>query len=775
MENFMKNHGNKVGNLGGTASFPNLFPINPKDLGNMTISPKGSFEAGSFQTFTLVYTAGKFGIDDSGSLRVCFRFASDQSKPQFSNPKGVNYTKITASNGAVLNYRYDPKGNVRPWDKTLYIKVVEGFLREGDTITIIFGDTSGGSLGMRLQTFCEETYEFHTLVDPIATFCYQPLPDQPIVKVVSGTPVRYVAVVQSTCEVGEGFNIKLKGEDVWGNPSNQCTNKFYLKASVNIKGLPESITLKPGNFYELIENLSVEEEAEFTIDFCDNLGEILFSSNPISVQTNLKFRYFWGDVHGQSEETIGTGTAEQYFSFARDYAFVDVTGHQGNDFQITESFWNKLDKLCEEFNEDGVFIVLPGYEWSGNTSLGGDRNVFFPHAGRKIRRSSHAMVADHTDIGSDCNTAIDLFKAFEDDNEFDVVCYAHCGGRYADIAFAHDGRFEKSVEVHSSWGTFEWLLEDAFELGYRVGIVGNSDGHKGRPGASYPGAGLFGAIGGLTCFLTDKLTRENILDCMRKRRHYATTGGPNGRPLVSVKFDLPKGSRLFHNDPRISDDKGYHTNEAFMGDIVHSPSGVPTLEVSIKASESIERVDIFNGNALMETIRPYTDSELGDRIRVVWSGAEYRGRFRQVVWDGNALVSGNKIKMLTPINFLNNDKKLNLCSNTEIEWNSLTTGNIGGFDIQLEEPLTGKLKIETPVINAEVSLKDVGIEDTIFKNNGVLPKFIKIFRLPNKGVYNEIKFRTDISIKEGVDNPIFIRFVQDDGTTCWTSPAYFYR
>jgi hypothetical protein len=212
-----------------------------------------------------------------------------------------------------------------------------------------------------------------------------------------------------------------------------------------------------------------------------------------------------------------------------------------------------------------------------------------------------------------------------------------------------------------------------------------------------------------------------------------------------------------------------------MGDIVHAPSSVQTLEVSIKASESIERVDIFNGNTLVDTIRPYTESELGDRIRVVWSGAEYRGRFRQVVWNGNALVSGNKIKMLTPINFLNNDKKLNLCSDTEIEWDSLTTGNIGGFDIRLEEPLTGKLKIETPVINAEVFLKDVGIEDTIFKNNGVLPKFIKIFRLPNKGVYKEIKFRRDISIKEGVDNPIFIRFVQDDGTTCWTSPAYFYR
>jgi len=93
------------------------------------------------------------------------------------------------------------------------------------------------------------------------------------------------------------------------------------------------------------------------------------------------------------------------------------------------------------------------------------------------------------------STAAELFQAFADAGEWDVICYAHCGGRYADIRAAHDGRFEKSVEVHSSWGTFEWLLHDAFELGYRVGIVANSDGHKGRPGASYPGASMFGAIG----------------------------------------------------------------------------------------------------------------------------------------------------------------------------------------------------------------------------------------------------------------------------------------
>jgi hypothetical protein len=74
-----------------------------------------------------------------------------------------------------------------------------------------------------------------------------------------------------------------------------------------------------------------------------------------------------------------------------------------------------------------------------------------------------------------------------DHEEWDVVGFAHCGGRYADIRLAHDGRFERSVEVHSAWGTFEWLVHDAFDMGHRVGIVGNSDGHKGGPGRAMPG------------------------------------------------------------------------------------------------------------------------------------------------------------------------------------------------------------------------------------------------------------------------------------------------
>jgi hypothetical protein len=145
------------------------------------------------------------------------------------------------------------------------------------------------------------------------------------------------------------------------------------------------------------------------------------------------------------------GTAESYFRYARDLAFLDIVGHQGNDFQITDAFWAELNRLTAAFDAPGRFVCLPGYEWSGNTGMGGDRNVFFRREGRPIRRSSHILVEGQTSTRA-VYRADELFRALEGE---DAMVIAHVGGRYADIKSAHDGRIERSVEVHSTWGTFE--------------------------------------------------------------------------------------------------------------------------------------------------------------------------------------------------------------------------------------------------------------------------------------------------------------------------------
>ena len=225
-------------------------------MGHAEISPQGEFEAGSFQSFTLTYTAGYFGIDDTGSLKIVHRFASDMGRPQFNDPKGWNYTTVEASNGAVLEVKYDGKMNIRPWDKTLFIRVVRGFLREGDQIVVRFGDTRKGSPGIRVQTFNEPTFEFRVLVDAWATYNYVELPVQPYISVVAGPPVLYKAILPTLRKRAERFKLGFKGEDKWGNPSHRVDATFTLKSNLPVEGLPQSITLKPGEDSKIIEGLS---------------------------------------------------------------------------------------------------------------------------------------------------------------------------------------------------------------------------------------------------------------------------------------------------------------------------------------------------------------------------------------------------------------------------------------------------------------------------------------------------------------------------------------
>ncbi|MCP4328629.1 MAG: DUF3604 domain-containing protein [Alphaproteobacteria bacterium] len=740
----------------------------PERMGTAIVEPTGRFTAGSFQSFTLTYTAGYFGIDDTGSIKVVHRFASDMGRPQFDDPAGANYTTVEASNGAALDVRYDPKMNIRPWDKTLYIKVVRGFLREGDRIVVRFGDRRSGSPGMRIQTFCEDSFEFRVLVDAIATYNYVELPEQPSIAIVPGPPVRWKAVLPTGARRGEPFSLKLKGEDAWGNPSDLCNRVFGLRASRSVDGIPGSIRFEPGSFAATYDGLRVDEPGDLTIDLIDEQGDVAATSNPLRVTADPLLLPYWGDLHGQSEETIGTNSARDFFLFARDRAFLDACSHQGNDFQITSEFWHHLNDLSREFNEDRRFIVFPGYEWSGNTGLGGDRNVLYMEEGRGLYRSSHALVDDLSDIESDANSAADLFTVLKSE---DCVVFAHVGGRYADIEMAHDVRLERSVEVHSAWGTFEWLIEDALDHGYRVGIVANSDGHKGRPGASHPGATKFGAYGGLTCLLAAELTRPALMDALRRRHHYATTGC---RMVLDVQARFENPADLYDDDPNLGPAGSSPVRAAMMGDILRSRDDSVEFTLDALAAAPIERIELRNGLEIFETIRPYALSDLGNRIRVVWEGSEYRGRGRETIWDGGATLTGNTFTKISPINYYNLDKKLDLQAADRVSWTALTTGGHGGFDAWLAELDTGVLRIETGPVSAEIDVAQIGGDDLVFENGGIRRR-IRVFRLPDQNDHRGLIFERRIPLAGDRDNALYVCLTLEDGHQIWSSPIYIFR
>ncbi|MCP4185966.1 MAG: DUF3604 domain-containing protein [Gammaproteobacteria bacterium] len=737
-------------------------------MGSAEVSPAGAFEAGSYQSFTVTYTAGYFGIDDTGSIKVVHRFASDMGRPQFDDPGAANYTTVEASNGAVLHVEYDMKRNIRPWDKTLYIKVVRGFLHEGDQIIVRFGDRRQGSPGIRLQTFCEYSFEFRVLVDAIATYNYVELPEQPTIAIVPGPPVLYKAVLPTLRCHGESFRLCLKGEDKWGNPTDLCEQAFRLSANIAVAGLAEIVRFDKGKFAVVIDNLQVDEEGDLTISLLDDDGQVVARSNPCRFIKNATLLPYWGDLHGQSEETIGTNSARDFFEFARDKAFCDICVHQGNDFQITNEFWQWLNELSAEFTEDNRFIVFPGWEWSGNTGLGGDRNVLMMEEGRQIHRSSHALLDDLSDVNTDSNSAADLFHDLEGE---DCVVFAHIGGRYADIKIAHDNRFERAVEVHSAWGTFEWLMQDALEQGYRVGIVSNSDGHKGRPGASHPGATKFGSYGGLTCVLAPDFTRAGIMQGLKKRHHYGTTGS---RVILDTRVKFDQAAELFSDDPNLGNVISEPVNQAMMGDILCCCDDGVELSIDFHGPSPIERIDIRNGRETLETFRPYSKFDLGKRIRMLWEGSEYRGRGRETIWDGFAELTDNGFESVHAINRYNPDKQFKQTATNRLDWQALTTGGFGGFDAVLDNAMSGSLKIETALVKQEIAIKDIGRDELIFANGGI-DRRIRVFRLPDENPHYSVKLQRRIKLVDDRDNALYVRVTTEDGHFTWSSPVYIFR
>ena len=68
----------------------------PEHMGSIRLTPSGPFVAGAYAELTLTYTAGTFGIDDTGMVKISWRTTSDMSKPQFDQPQAANYTTVEA-------------------------------------------------------------------------------------------------------------------------------------------------------------------------------------------------------------------------------------------------------------------------------------------------------------------------------------------------------------------------------------------------------------------------------------------------------------------------------------------------------------------------------------------------------------------------------------------------------------------------------------------------------------------------------------------------------
>ncbi len=300
-----------------------------------------------------------------------------------------------------------------------------------------------------------------------------------------------------------------------------------------------------------------------------------------------------GDLHRHTEFSWDNGgrtdgSVIEFYRYMMDGAAMDfgaVTDHNaGGDYL----YWYWLtQKSSDLFHAPGGFVPLYGYERSAVYPWG-HRNIF--HSERGVPVVSFFTQADYTGprpgVASGKLMDNDTELVYEQIERTGGIAISHTSGTNMGTDWAVQNRddLEPVVEIFQGCRTsYEYVgapkaatsqqnspggfkpdgfVWNAWERGYRLGVIASSD-HVSTH-ISY------------AMVYTDDLSREGIMDAIRKRHTYGATD--------NIILDYRIGGR-------------------FMGDEFKT-SEQPVLDVKIRGTDAVSKVDVVKNNTFLYSVEP---------------------------------------------------------------------------------------------------------------------------------------------------------------------------
>ena len=527
-----------VGELG-------LLDEQPDAIGTLT-AETGPFEARSWAMFTQTWHVGSREVRPGGGIAFPRHFMSNHGEFQVDQPAGDNYVTIRSSNAAA---EFVPDvvrlagmhGGFRGARPILYFRLAAGTLRTGDTVTITYGDRSGGGRGLEMSTFSSDRMPFplYLAFDDIKSPGSEPeapmlfsLPIQPIR--VTGTDIAGVhGFAPSVVRPGEPFDVAVRAQDRFYNRAQPPIPAWRVEAN----GEPIGELPAGDDAIAVLRDVRFDEPGVYRLAIRSADGAIAGTANPILVSPDAP-RVFWGDTHGHSGFAEGIGTAERFMTWAKEDARLDFVTHSEHDIWLDDHEWEVLKRIVADFSEEGRLAAYLGYEWSSRNLYGGHHNVLFRTPENRLR----IPVQFHPHL-SDLYAGL---RAHNDPADVVVIPHAHQAGNYR----LSDPQLEPIIEIMSQHGTFEWFAKAYLRHGQQVGFTAASDNHLSQPGYTAPRGSGLAQRGGLGAVLADEHSNDAIFDALKAARAYATTGD---RIILDVTVnDATMGQRVpFTTERRI--------------------------------------------------------------------------------------------------------------------------------------------------------------------------------------------------------------------------------
>ncbi len=360
----------------------------------------------------------------------------------------------------------------------------------------------------------------------------------------------------------------------------------------------------------------------------DYVPEISGHPKVIGEQMELEgeiYSLVYGNLHEHSENSpcwsAGTdGTLHEDYRFglfSEGYNFVGITDH---GYSLNEVYWRKNIRLADFYNDPPYFVALPAMEWT-LTAKGdlesvygaGHYNVIFASSddARRFIRNSKEVYNVNTPESSNSQLLWDLLHEKQincitiphhpadeahpvdwnvhDDYYVPVVELFQCRGNGEYPGCPREINLERHSTTKSRRAFVDYALR---EKKYKMGFVASGD---------HNGMGV-----GVAALWVKDFNRENILEAMRSRRCFATTGD---KMIV---------------DLRVSD-------------------GPPNLNIKVKGQRELEKIEVLRNSRVikeyalsgekLEFDAVYTDESSQEENEVLYYYIRATQKNKEIAWS----------------------------------------------------------------------------------------------------------------------------------------------
>ena len=474
----------------------------PSRLGATTVEPAAVVAGNPLaQEVTLTFTAGPDGLPQGANVRFAVRG---------QNPLGIGLHANTERPGA-MQVEGPPHCEVK--GAGFGFEIVDGELRPGDVVCL--RQTPAPE---RTWTPLAGRREIKTVIEVHPDEPRQRLPEPAVIGVRPRPFSRLEATVACTRAPGEDLQVHVTARD-------EFDNRVALEVELELSAGEESCSA------HMIAGVA---EARLPAPSADPVRVRVASEGGAETMANASvacadYGMYVGDLHCHDFLSEAEGCSDEVYDWARDERRLDFMclapqSHGGHD----NDTWALAKYMNERYLREGEFVTFLGFEWQHSSYadkvvhyLGGDQPYLPVDNGRyntpaklyeALRRTDALVISHHVAYPR---------PRWVPGTDFDVI----------------DTDIERLVEIWSMHGSSEGFDPDdrplravdpdntvlaALRRGVRLGFVGGSDTHGGRPGggAKEP----CGYWGGLAAVWAGGLTRRAVFNALRARRTCALTG-----------------------------------------------------------------------------------------------------------------------------------------------------------------------------------------------------------------------------------------------------------